>query len=614
MQPLDSPMGFGGGDFILLAWAALLVLSIFAAAAVEPAVRAFAGRTGWVTLALALLPIVLRLAMLPQAPMPAPATPDDFSFALLGDTLAHFRLANPVHPMHRFFETNYVLQEPGYSSIYPVGQGIALAFGQLVFGAQWAGVLLCAGAFCGLCYWMLRGWTTPAAALAGGLLAVFLCGPLQYWMNTYWGGSLAAAGGCLIFGSLARLRAQARHRDAVLLGLGLAIEWLTRPFETILVGLAAGIFLVAVGRGGWRGLARTTAVAMAAMLPALALTLLEDRAVTGHWTTLPYMLSQYRYGVPTSFTFQPIPTPHRMLTQEQQTNFALQAAVHGGSPDSWAGFVNRLGSRVRFYRFFFPAPLWLALPAFLVALRRRRFQWVALAVALMALGTNFYPYFYPHYIAGIACLLILIAVTALRQVGRWSPRVARLLFLLCAAQFLFWYGLHLIAGWGPALALADKYESWDFVNHGDPEGRISVDRRLAQAGGKQLVFVRYGPRHRLDQWVYNAADIDASPVVRALDLGDAQNQELRRYYPDRTAWLLEPDAQPPRLTPVLTPNALLPRQMIRYTQTKDGSPDAPKAALVFFVPGPDFSMLYDWRHRGTAGPGSRDGRRRWRRH
>ena len=542
LRPINNP------DFIALAWAALLVLLVLAAAGAEPAVRAFARQTRWSMLGLALLPIALRLAMLPQAPMPAPSTPDDFSFALAGDTLAHFRLANPPHPMHRFFETNYVLQEPTYSSIYPPGQGIALAFGQIVFGSQWAGVLLCAGAFCGLCYWTLRGWTTPTGALVGGLLAVFLCGPLTYWMNTYWGGSLAAAGGCLICGSLARLRAQARHRDALLLGLGLAIEWLTRPFETLLLALAAAVFLVAALRGRWGVLARTGAVAMVAVLPALALTLLENRAVTGHWTTMPYVLSQYRYGVPASFTFQPNPTPHRALTEEQKTNYDLQVRVHGNAPDSLAAFADRLGRRVRFYRFYFPAPLWLALPAFFAAVRRPGFWWVLLALAMVGAGTNLYPYFYPHYIAGVACLLMLVGVTSLQQFSRWSPRAARLIFLLCAVQFLFWYGLQMMAGWGPALALTDKYESWDFVNHGDPEGRIAIDRRLAQAPGRQLVFVRYWPRHRLDQWVYNAADIDGSQVVRALDLGASENEELRRYYPDRAAWLLEPDAQPPRLT------------------------------------------------------------------
>jgi hypothetical protein len=32
----------------------------------------------------------------------------------------------------------------------------------------------------------------------------------------------------------------------------------------------------------------------------------------------------------------------------------------------------------------------------------------------------------------------------------------------------------------------------------------------------------------------------------ALDLGP-ENAELRRYYPDRSVWLLEPDAKPVRL-------------------------------------------------------------------
>jgi hypothetical protein len=545
LRPLYNPIGFGAADFIVLAWAGLLVLLLIAVVRCGPA--AIARRTRWSMLVLALLPMALRLALLPTAPVPAPRAPDDFSYALLGDTLAHFRLANPPHPMHRFFETNFVLQEPTYSSIYPLGQGIALAFGQIILRQQWAGVVLCAGAFCGLCYWMLRPWTTPAWALIGGLLAVFEFGPLQYWMNTYWGGSLAAAGGCLIFGSLPRLHQRARSRDAALLGLGIAVEWLTRPFETALILLCVGLFLIPAFRGRWRLLARIGSVAALATLPAVALTLLQNRQVTGHWTMLPYMLSQYQYGVPTSFTPQPVPTPHRPLTQEQKTDYDLQSSVHGNSPDTFSAFLERLGKRVRFYRFFFPVPLLLALPVFFPALRQFRFLWVALSLAILGLGANFYPYFYPHYIAGGACLFVLVSVTALERLSRWSSETARLILLLAAAQFIFWYGLHLLAGWEPARALTEEYESWDYVNHGDPEGRIAIDRRLAQQGGKQLVFVRYGPQHRLDQWVWNAADIDRSAIVRALDLGPVEDEKLRRYYPDRTAWLLEPDARPPRL-------------------------------------------------------------------
>jgi len=72
---------------------------------------------------------------------------------------------------------------------------------------------------------------------------------------------------------------------------------------------------------------------------------------------------------------------------------------------------------------------------------------------------------------------------------------------------------------------------------------------LAHAAGKQLVFVRYWPRLRFEEWIQNAADIDQARVVWALDRGAAENEKLRHYYPDRTVWLLEPDASPPRLAP-----------------------------------------------------------------
>jgi hypothetical protein len=85
------------------------------------------------------------------------------------------------------------------------------------------------------------------------------------------------------------------------------------------------------------------------------------------------------------------------------------------------------------------------------------------------------------------------------------------------------------------------------VNIGDPEGRTEIERQLAREAGKLLVFVRYSPRHVFHEWVHNAADIDGARVVWAGDLGTAENETLRRYYPDRTAWLVEPDARPPQL-------------------------------------------------------------------
>jgi hypothetical protein len=338
-----------------------------------------------------------------------------------------------------------------------------------------------------------------------------------------------------VFGALPRLRERGRIRDALLLGAGVGLGWLSRPFETALLAPCIALYCLP----DVRRIARPLVIASLPIVASVGISLMQNRQVTGSWTTMPYQLSRYQYGVPTTFTTEPAPQPHRALTQQQQLDFDSQTAVHGVAPETIGAYAARLAGRVRFYRFFFFVPLYLALPLFLPALRQWRYAWVALTLAVMALGTNFYPYFYPHYIAAVTCLLLLAAVAGLERAG---PRLSAAILTLCAAHFLFWYGLHLSGA-----TAATAYDTWDFVNHGDPQGRIAVNRRLTEAPGKQLVFVRYWPKHEFDEWVQNAADIDRARVVWALDLGAEENAKLRSYFPDRTAWLLEPDARPPRL-------------------------------------------------------------------
>src|SRR5437660_2636576 len=202
-------MGFGVTDFIELILLALLTGLMQLRPWLERTAGLVAQKTMLCFLIVASLPIALRLALLPHHPVPSPEIYDEFGHLFVADTLRHFRLANPPHPLHQFFETFFVLQQPTYSSIYPLGQGLAMALGRMIFGIPWAGVLLSTAAFCSLCYWMLRAWTTPLWALVGGLLAVCEFGPLSQWMNSYWGGAFSATAGCLVIGALPKLREQA---------------------------------------------------------------------------------------------------------------------------------------------------------------------------------------------------------------------------------------------------------------------------------------------------------------------------------------------------------------------------------------------------------------------
>jgi hypothetical protein len=85
---------------------------------------------------------------------------------------------------------------------------------------------------------------------------------------------------------------------------------------------------------------------------------------------------------------------------------------------------------------------------------------------------------------------------------------------------------------------------------GLPRAKIAAE--LKSMPGKQLAIVRYVPDHPpFDDWVYNPADIDASKVVWAREMDARNNRELLEYFHDRRAWLVEPDFDPPRVSPYI---------------------------------------------------------------
>jgi hypothetical protein len=547
--PIANPLGFGPGDFLELGLAALLVFfALVSRPLIEPWARRLAERPVWCMLLLAAAPVALRLLLLPNHPGPTPDVYDEFGHLLVADTLRHFRLANPPLALPQFFETFFVLQRPTYSSIYPIGHGLVLAIGWTLFGTPWAGVILATAAFCALCYWMLRGWVSPLWALLGGALAVIQFGPLNQWMNGYWGGSLTACAGCLVFGALPRLKARPSRRDVALLGLGFGIHLLTRPYESTFLFASAALYFTPILRRPreLRPLLRVAAVAAAFVAAAIGVTLAQNKAVTGSWTTLPYQLSQYQYGVPAALTFQPAPAPHAQLTPEQQMDYRMQRSFQGASVETLSSFLLRLEFRVRYYRFFFLPALYLALPLFLISLRKWNLVWVALTLALFALGINFFPAYQLHYAAACTCLMILAAIVGLQKLAGVRREAARIVLFLCAAHFLLWYSMHLFENTPVARAVL-PFETWDAINHQNPQRRIFVNRELAKIPGDLLVFVRYAyPQHPFqDEWVYNAADIAHARIIWARDLGPEENAKLERYYPGRKAIVLEPDERPP---------------------------------------------------------------------
>jgi hypothetical protein len=77
--------------------------------------------------------------------------------------------------------------------------------------------------------------------------------------------------------------------------------------------------------------------------------------------------------------------------------------------------------------------------------------------------------------------------------------------------------------------------------------RAGLVNELTTTGERHLVIVRPLPGFNPhNEYVFNAADIDAAPVVWARDMGEA-NAKLLEHFAARRAWLLEVDAESARL-------------------------------------------------------------------
>lgn len=145
-------------------------------------------------------------------------------------------------------------------------------------------------------------------------------------------------------------------------------------------------------------------------------------------------------------------------------------------------------------------------------------------------------------------ILILAAMLCLKRLKQFRPALLFVILLMCAAHFLFWYGIHAL-GDEPSLNAVRPYGGQDFLNSRAQQTHRAVAEELNREPGDQLVFVRRSPWRASGEWIYNGADMDASKTVWARDLGEDNNRKLLDYYSSRKAWLLEPDAIPPRLGP-----------------------------------------------------------------
>jgi hypothetical protein len=344
-------------------------------------------------------------------------------------------------------------------------------------------------------------------------------------MNGYWGGAVAAIGGALVVGAHGRIVRAGNDRAAWALGAGAVILAVSRPFEGVILLVPVLVVLSLRHRrpGVWLPLT-LIGTAGAAWLG------YYNYRVTGSPLRMPYQEYFAQYETIPPFNILPLAPDGSRTFRHFNLEFLDKgwALRNYQASRTWRFFLQRPRDWYTMLRTMLGSVVWilvLALGLRPVRAPESRFLWLLLGAGLA--GSLIEVSYHPHYGAPLTAVILILTVQTLRTVRPMVP-------LLAALAFAFMV-------WNDASQIFHHQTPDAFRSKNSHKGEI--ERRLAdRVPGDHVVFVRYtGAQDPHEEWIYNAADIDGSPVIWAQDMGEARNRRLIAYYPHRAFWMFQPD-------------------------------------------------------------------------
>src|SRR5438093_6119883 len=492
--------------------ASMRLYSALGLATLERSLARLARRRALSVIVVGLTALALRLAVLPIEPIPVPGVHDEFSYLLMSDTFSHGRLANPTHPMWIHFESFHINQKPTYASIYYPAQGLFLAFGQVFLHHPFWGVVLSSALMCAALCWMLQAWFPPLWALLGALLAVIRLATFSYWVNSYFGGYVAALGGALVLGALPRIKRQQRVRDALLMGLGLALLANTRPYESLFfcLPIAAVLLIWMFGRSAPPLLLSLRRVLLPLSL-VLAITVgamgYYFWRVTGSPIRIPYQVNISAYHL-VYFPWQKLQPAalyrHAVMKQFYQGPPVLDSysQVHR-NPLLWI-LLKPLPLAIFFLGpvLLLPVLAWIAIRPrrSLMKTTSRNTRFLLLVCGCTMIGLTL-PIYLPmaHYAAPMTAAVYALVLQSMRYVRLWKWDGKPSGLFLVRAVPVICLGLLPVRTAASALHIpvpVTIIHTWYSEDQHNIQ-RARVINRLEREPGQHLVFVRYEPEHEI---------------------------------------------------------------------------------------------------------------------